>query len=313
VASLALSTAGAELALRALFHQDDYYFLRYRYDVNSRGMRDTEHSTDASGRPRILVVGDSYAFGQGVVHASDTFPRILERQLRRGCGRTDIEVVVGARMGWDIDDISSYLGREGLGFRPALVLYAFALNDFQTTETPRWTHPGLLGETVDRMFTSSMLYYGLRKLKGSLLVSLGLRHSYAQYLGDLCAPETNPHWPAFVTAFDRISNEVGGIGAPLVVAILPLMTDFDDRYPLRPCHARVQALARGNGDYPLDLLEAFQKAGLDGRRLSAASFDPHPNETAHRVIATALATRLLGGGLRSRVCGSERDTAGQPD
>jgi hypothetical protein len=311
VMSLLASVVAAELLLRAVFVQEDYYFLRHRYDVNSRGMGDTEHSVAKSRGTRLLVVGDSVTFGQGILGSPQTYPRLLERQLGEGCHRSDIEVVCGARMGWDVGEIASYLDREGLRYGADIVLYAFVLNDFQVSDTARWDHPTLLGGTVDRTFRSSMLYHRLRKLKGSVLETLGRRHSYLEYLGDLCRPETNPRWDVFLAEFNRISRGVHSTGAKLVVAILPLMLSFNDEYPLRPCHATVAALAEANRDHAIDLLEDFASAGLDGHRLWVSSFDSHPNAAAHEFIAQQLARHLLRGELRADVCADARP-AGEP-
>lgn len=306
--SLAFSAVAAELALRAAFVQDDYYFLRQRYDVNSRGMRDTEHKPGPSSGLRILVLGDSFAFGQGVLDRSQTFPRTMETLLRQRCRRDDIEVIVGARMGWDIDEIEKYLDQEAWTYAPDFVVYTFFLNDFQMAATPRWSHATLLGTTADWLFRSSMLYYRLRKLKSAILEGLGMRRTYIQYLQDLCSPDANPEWPLFLLRFQRMSSKVRTAGATLAVATLPLMTRFDEQYPLGVCHSTLQALTLADGDYSIDLLEDFRQAGMDGRQLWAASFDSHPNVAAHRFIAERLAEHLVGPGLE--VCFHEKGRVG---
>ncbi len=55
----------------------------YLIAINSKGLRDTEHSYDKpTGVFRIVVVGDSFVFGSGGVETSDRFTDILEKSTK---------------------------------------------------------------------------------------------------------------------------------------------------------------------------------------------------------------------------------------
>jgi hypothetical protein len=94
-----------------------------RIKINSDGIRDNEHQPDSSQK-KIVVVGDSFAFGLGV-DFEDTFSAVLEKKVR------DVEVIKAG--------ISSYGAKQSLlmakrmsdKYQPEIILFAFYEgNDF---------------------------------------------------------------------------------------------------------------------------------------------------------------------------------------
>lgn len=95
--------------------------------VNGLAMRDPERP--AAKRPgvgRILLLGDSFAFGWGV-EREETFAAVLERQLVARGAR--VEVLSAAVPGWSTDQHYVYLRMLGLALEPDLVLLASSEND----------------------------------------------------------------------------------------------------------------------------------------------------------------------------------------
>ena len=96
--------------------------------TNSAGMRDHEHNLQKSpGVYRILVLGDSF-MEANQVEFEDAFVSVLEQRLRDAAGRP-IEVVNASVSGWGTDDELIYLMREGIKYRPDLVLVAMTLHN----------------------------------------------------------------------------------------------------------------------------------------------------------------------------------------
>ncbi len=91
--------------------------------INSAGFRDMEHREEAiPGRKRILILGDSFMYGQGV---RDT--EILARRLE---GRIPgIEVINTGVPGYDLGQEYLYYKNRGYRWHPDLVLVAFFVND----------------------------------------------------------------------------------------------------------------------------------------------------------------------------------------
>jgi lysophospholipase L1-like esterase len=95
--------------------------------VNALGLRGPERTV---GKPpntaRILVLGDSFAFGFGVAQ-DEMFSAELERLLgERGLR---VEVLSSGVPGWSLDNELVYLRTEGFDLEPDLILLATCEND----------------------------------------------------------------------------------------------------------------------------------------------------------------------------------------
>ena len=90
--------------------------------INQKGLRDREHSYE---RPddtrRILVIGDSFAWGYGV-EESERFSQLLETSL-------GVEVVNAGVSGYSTDQELLWFRGEGIKYDPDLVILVFAGND----------------------------------------------------------------------------------------------------------------------------------------------------------------------------------------
>src|SRR4029434_5919915 len=78
---------------------------------------------------KILVLGDSVAWGDGIDETTRTFPYLLERRLgARDPGHT-FEVVNAAVPGYTTEQEATYLELHGLALGPAAIVVQFTLND----------------------------------------------------------------------------------------------------------------------------------------------------------------------------------------
>jgi len=95
--------------------------------VNALGLRGPERTV---GKPpntaRILVLGDSFAFGFGVAQ-DEMFSAELERLLAER--RLRAEVLSSGVPGWSLDNELVYLRTEGFDLEPDLILVATCEND----------------------------------------------------------------------------------------------------------------------------------------------------------------------------------------
>lgn len=107
-----------------------------RTTINAMGYRGPVHPHERTpGRPRLLVLGDSVAFGFGVAD-EETFSAGLERH--------GYEVVNLAVPGYGTDQALLRLEREGLAYRPDVVLLHFCLqNDFIDNGSSTYFYDGL--------------------------------------------------------------------------------------------------------------------------------------------------------------------------
>jgi len=139
VAPMAIGTAGYVRSQNGLVYGwgfDPHQMVRvedpdtgevYLDRVNSRGWRDRERTFDnPSGAFRVLVMGDSNAFGY-IVPGRALYNRVLEDRLR--AEGYNAEVLIMGNAGWGTDQALEALRREGLKYRPDLVVLHFSETD----------------------------------------------------------------------------------------------------------------------------------------------------------------------------------------
>lgn len=95
-----------------------------QYKTNSKGLRDDEEHSYAkdTSKKRIIVLGDSHTFGQGVA-AENTFGKLLQK-------KTGAEVLNFGVPGYDAGQYYIALKTEGMKYDPDIVIFDFYfLND----------------------------------------------------------------------------------------------------------------------------------------------------------------------------------------
>jgi lysophospholipase L1-like esterase len=102
-------------------------------EINSHGMRMREIPLEKPvGAYRVLVLGDSIAFGIGVPPEA-TFGAVLERRLRdRYPGRV-VEVLNGGVISYNTEQQLDWLVERGMAFAPDAVVVAHCPNDVHAT------------------------------------------------------------------------------------------------------------------------------------------------------------------------------------
>lgn len=92
--------------------------------TNHFGMRDVEIGPPVPGRTRILVMGDSFAFGEGV-EETEAFPKRLESLLNHGHASQIVEVLNGGVPGYSTVQEIRLLRWLLPKIRPDMVIVAF--------------------------------------------------------------------------------------------------------------------------------------------------------------------------------------------
>jgi hypothetical protein len=103
----------------------------FRVTVHTNGLGLRGAPADAKkprGTYRILVLGDSFAFGFGVEDA-ETFAAVLARTLAPPAGFERVEVLNAGVAGWSADQYLLFLETRALAWQPDLVLLAETEND----------------------------------------------------------------------------------------------------------------------------------------------------------------------------------------
>src|SRR5262245_37981594 len=95
--------------------------------INEKGLRDRPHSYERQNNlERILVLGDSFAWGYGV-EESERFSQLLEKSL-------DVEVINAGVSGYSTDQELLWYRREGIKYQTDLIILELAGNDVGDNE-----------------------------------------------------------------------------------------------------------------------------------------------------------------------------------
>jgi hypothetical protein len=93
-------------------------------EINSKGLRGAEIDyPKPAGEYRILVVGDSFTFAEQV-NQQETFTQRLEDRLNAESSGPHYRVLNAGSNGWATANEAVYLTKEGVRFRPDLVIVA---------------------------------------------------------------------------------------------------------------------------------------------------------------------------------------------
>ncbi len=300
--SLAIVFLSLEGVLRfALPERGDWYaagprrvaFLREHVTRNADGFRDGPFDRPKTpGVRRILVLGDSFTFGDGIADPRDRWPEVMERALAEKGMRIEVfnAGIPGTNTAWQLD----LLRTRGWRWSPDRIVVGFVPNDPEPPGANREAIPARLNPPLlpigaaDTFLTrSSYAYAWLRGRKNALLERFGLKETYADYVASLYRP--GPDWDRFVAAARGLAAEAQERGVPLTVAVFPLFHGLEAD-PFREELDRVVDLFAREGAQIVDLREAYR--GIPTSELWIAPGDAHPNERAHRLAGEAVAAAL---------------------
>lgn len=254
---------------------------RYPYRISAAGLRDDRPDAPKQpGERRLLVIGDSVAFGFGV-RTADAFPARLEEHLRRTGG--DWRVLNGGVLGYDAVRAAEWLDVNGWPLEPdALIVELCRFGVSRPEQTAADADAGL-GEY-------SLAAFRFRRATRSLRLGTGWDVRPTE-----TAPLTLPpaDGPAADAAYRRIAEQARARGRPVALAVFPDVAGLragDD-----PAGRRAAALARELGWRVIDLTTAF--AADDSASLFLPGDPAHPNAAGHD-RAAAMAAGLSNDFLR---------------
>lgn len=254
------------------------------FSEKSKDTRDRYYEKEkAAGVYRIVVVGDSFAYGYGNLW-DDAFPKRLERILNLNDVPGRVEVMNVSTPGHSAKNEVQAVRRVISEYAPDLILLEITLND---SELKRF-NPHDKKDKKGSIIIKGAIYEYWKSLAYIVGRIKNTQASFKckRYFQNLWKNEKT--LSSFRVSYRKIAEIANRSKVKLAVVIFPLMAfSFDDSYPLFEAHRVIQELSKRNGLPYLDLFDAFR--GLDPYRLQAIpTLDPHPNEIAHRIAAEAI-------------------------
>ena len=282
--------------------------------TNSLGLRGPEVSrTPAPGTERVLVMGDSVAFGFRL-EQGETFPVLLEQELEQRDGGS-WEVLNAGVEGYNTVNELAYLRSSLLDLQPRTIVLVFNLNDFDYG--PVMGPMGVL--TVDQsqrvksdsLAMRSEFWLLLRWLvatQGRVWIGQAPAPTVTPAPGDespfnpfdrfvsvlrkkYYAEPTDERWQRMVDALRDMAALCRERGIRLVIAIVP---DGDQVGVTSPDLTPQKKLAEVCRTLALDCIDL--RPGFVAAQSPMLYLDiMHPNADGQRIMARDVATHLLAG------------------
>jgi lysophospholipase L1-like esterase len=254
---------------------------------NSAGWRDAEHSlVKPPATYRILGLGDSYLYGQGVKFEDICLSK-LESYLTAKSKNIKIETINTGMSAFNTADERDLLFNRGLQYQPDLVIVHFVLNDvekdlFKPEPKIEFFRNYLsIYMKKDKLSNYSYLWSWMRQrflrhVQGNTYI----RACLESYLSD------HSKFAFVRDALKDIKRLCRDYNAKLLVVIFPFYYNLNYKYPFQPIHDHVSTFCEKEGIPVLDLLPYYR--AYSGPELWVHPVDQHPNEIAHAVAAMAI-------------------------
>jgi lysophospholipase L1-like esterase len=259
----------------------ELWYARHWKPLNSMGYRDAEY-TRGDKREKVLVLGDSYAAGQGIENAADRFPdRIRE----------------GLPPQWTLINLSqpgATTEMEWKAFRSFpdsvdFIILSYLTNDIESAAAKAGHH----FNPVDlRDWNPVPRFFMLNSYCINLLYALTpLRHDYgySEYLKEI---NNDPAvWQTHFAELKQFSDAANQRNSPLLVLLWPDLRD--PSYP-REHLRKVGSFLDAEGALVLDLTAVAESLPLSERVVNHV--DAHPGEAMHEKVAETVLGMVLGVG-----------------
>jgi lysophospholipase L1-like esterase len=258
---------------------DPFVWHGVTHPIDANGMRRQQPFPPRDPeRFRIMVVGDSLTYGEGI-DAFWTYSAQLERSLAT---ESRVEVLNLGVRGHASEDVLGVIRRFVPELQPDLLVYGVCLNDFLESDARQPDPITLLPKKVSKVLTRRTRVGRLVGERfGALALALGLQPNfYADLLTDF--DERHQRFGDDVAAMNAFVTQSGL--PPMVALVLDQRPRLEG--PGRQLAVAAEGKLRAAGIETLDS-EAFYRR-YDGRSFRVSRWEGHPNEEANAIWASEL-------------------------
>ena len=273
-----------------------HYTYEHLVHVNALGLRGPEVAEKEPGELRVLFLGDSLTYGQGVGD-DETMPAALERALLARDPRRRWTVVNGGVRAYGTAQELGMLEELGARIRPDVVVLGWYWNDLD--ERP-------IELAYQEFLPRGAFEFDGRNERGDFsplrwkLAQIPRMSALAMFFHDLTSANklyTPEVFEQGLNRLERLLEHFRELCTPL--AATPLVALIPDRHRLeghdetRPFEERCAALADERGIAALQLLPALGPLYRERGRLPVVPYDGHYDADANRAMGERLAERVL--------------------
>jgi hypothetical protein len=275
----------------------DHYTYQNHVHINALGLRGAEVEPKKPGELRVLFLGDSLVYGQGMAD-DESMPARLEQTLRARDPTHAWSVVNAGVRAYDTHQELALLEELGSRIQPDFVLLGWYWNDLNERATDE-TYKNLKDkgelafDTGNRVEGWDRVAWEAKQLvRGSALIML---------LHDVFSSKGKPFALEYVDkGFQRLGRHLEHfraqcerLGATPVFVLVPDCHQLEGPGQTREFAERAAALVRERGMTLIELLPAIEPLYARERRLPILPFDGHYAAEANRAFGEFLAERVL--------------------
>jgi stress-induced morphogen len=301
-------------------------------EVNSKGLRGAEIDyPKPPGEFRILVTGDSFTFAEQV-NQHETFTQLLEERLNSEQAGLQYRVLNAGSNGWATANEAVYLTKEGVRFKPDVVIVALYLGN-DVSDNYRRVATVSVAKEADLRLRGADSFEGPRRVlrrselytvfESGVLAKLPIwGDDGGSYSSDRRAPRTleeaQEAWAITEELLDRMRDVTESQGARFMVLVVPSATavaqrggtavrETDDedeeesRDDIKPGfedpHGTLAELTERAGLISLDLLNELRRADNRIKERLYYRQNAHWTAAGHQVAAEQLYEFLVANGL----------------
>jgi hypothetical protein len=245
------------------------------YKLNSHGYRGYDFTPKNQGHFRIISIGDSIAFGEGVKY-EDTYSRIIEKRLRAKNSTTEV-YNLGIN-GYGIRDEVASLKNNLNQYQPDLVIWDYTLNDISHGAIFEWYI------SMDKKKKRTLIKTPSRFINyiQNKLWKLYSSEAFVDYILEIY--QSDRYWHELTLYLKRVNNLIKEKDAKLLILIFPQLDALEKKaYVFKPIHIKLAKYFKHSNIPFIDFTDIFQEN--DPSSLKVHYLDAHPNEIAHKLIA----------------------------
>jgi hypothetical protein len=265
---------------------------KFMQERNSFGFRGTQFEIAKGPVYRIVVIGDSFAWGQGVLPYTDRFPELIARKLAETYPELRFEVINMGLAGMNLPQHNQFQ-QFTLSLHPDYVLYQWYANDMETSrEGADFKTPTLLGIPLSWhrvLLEHSVIYFMLQDLYREIRVAEGKQPTYTQYMTDRFKDPKSPSSTAAQKLLVELAQGFTQKHVPFGIVLFPEFSGLKGN-PLGFFQQRILSFCGEQRLQCLDLTPAYMPYQDRMSELWVNRFDAHPSKLAHRIAAE----RIMG-------------------
>lgn len=267
------------------------YFYNHSYrkfakEKNALGIRGKHFDLIGKHALRVVVMGDSFTYGQGVYPYDKRFPEQAAVLFSKKYPGVDVEFVNVGVCGADLPQYNKNILNFITALHPDFVLYQWFINDMDAAPDFIHTPHMIANQKLHHFLTeNSVLYFVLQRGWKQLRTTLGQKQTYHEYLAEKFADSESAPSLAARKALNMLLEQLDSKNIAHGIVLFPDFSSRQSEYKLAFLHEQVLKVCKDRQVDCLDLRDAYSKYDGNIQSLWANIFDHHPSALAHRVAA----------------------------